>query len=62
MIKIIFRWLIDAILVLGGSTLIWQGLGLSTNSDIVIFLGVLLALLGVARMNFRFYSSMWSGK
>ncbi len=46
MTKFIFGLLILVTLVLGGSAIIWKGL--SIDNDIMIFLGVIILLTGVA--------------
>ncbi|MFT6270462.1 MAG: hypothetical protein ACJAVV_003301 [Alphaproteobacteria bacterium] len=60
MIKLILRLFIEASLLIGGSAIIWQGL--SNSNDIIIFLGVVLVLVGVALARCRFFSGMWLGK
>lgn len=56
MIKFIFSLLIIVTLALGGSVTIWKGL--SIDNDIMIFIGVIILLAGVALGRFRFWSNL----
>ena len=56
MIKLIIRILIELTLVLGGAAIVWYGL--SNDNDILIFLGIVPLLSGVALARFRFWSNL----